>query len=59
MKTIKDILIKYNLTQTKLSKELNIPLRTVQNWANEERKPPEYVVYLIDCYYQLKIDNQR
>ncbi|MGN1342045.1 MAG: helix-turn-helix domain-containing protein [Bacilli bacterium] len=45
--TIKDICIKYNLSQTELSKYFNIPLRTIQNWHSGSRKPPEYIIDMI------------
>lgn len=45
--TIKDICENFNITQTELSKRFNIPLRTVQGWYLDERKPPEYVAKMI------------
>lgn len=36
-----------NLTQQELSDILNIPLRTIENWENGNRKPPEYINELI------------
>lgn len=45
--TIKEIRNKTGLTQTGFGEMLNIPLRTIQNWENELRNPPDYVVELI------------
>ena len=45
--TIKDICIKYGITQTFISKRFGIPLRTVQDWHGERRTPPEYVVRMM------------
>lgn len=36
-----------NLTQQELSDILNIPLRTIENWENGNRKPPKYINELI------------
>lgn len=46
--TIKDIINKYNITQTTLAKRLHIPLRTVQHWCGGDRNPPDYVTYMAD-----------
>ena len=46
--TIKDICIKYGITQTELSRRYNIPLRSIQNWHAGTRQPPEYLVKMID-----------
>lgn len=45
--TINDILKSSNLSQSELAKRFGIPLRTVQNWAEEKREPSEWVVNLI------------
>lgn len=37
----------YGLTQKQLAEKLNIPLRTVEAWAQEKRKPPQWVIDLI------------
>ena len=42
--TIKEICLKYNLTQTALAQRFDIPLRTVQDWHGGRRNPPDYVV---------------
>ena len=48
-KTIKEIYDKYHFTSIiEFSEKLNIPYRTCQNWLNEVRTCPNYVVELID-----------
>ena len=47
-KSIREICEEYNLSQTELSKRFLIPLRTVQNWHSGARKPPPYVVAMIE-----------
>lgn len=37
----------YGLTQVRLSKRFGIPLRTVEKWCTGDRKPPDYVVAMI------------
>lgn len=46
--TIKEICEKHGIGQSELARRLNIPLRTVQNWAGGQRKPPEYLPAMID-----------
>lgn len=46
--SINDILKEYHLSQTELSRKLNIPLRTIQDWAGDKRTPSEWVVDLIN-----------
>ena len=47
MASIKEICIKYNLSQTALAKRFGIPLRTVQDWHGERRKAPDYVISMM------------
>lgn len=46
--TIKDICIKYGITQTDLSRRYGIPLRSVQHWYAGTRQPPEYLLIMLD-----------
>ena len=48
MTDFKILLNKYKKTQTELSKEFSIPLRTVQNWCEGKRNCPSYVMSLIE-----------
>lgn len=43
-----ELLERYGLTQTTLSRRFNIPLRTVQGWANGTRKAPSYVLGMME-----------
>lgn len=45
--TVKEICEKYGYTQTSLSRRFGIPLRSVQDWYREVRKPPEYVLKMM------------
>lgn len=36
------------LGQSEFSRMFNIPLRTVQHWAEGDRKPPEYVIEMAE-----------
>lgn len=54
MKTIKELCEEYGLGQTALAKRFGIPLRTVQNWHEGVRTPPDYVVNMIEELLQLK-----
>lgn len=45
--TVKDICLTYGYNQTELAHKFGIPLRTVQNWYNNVRKPPDYVIRMI------------
>lgn len=35
-------------TQSEFAARYNIPFRTVQNWETGKRKPPEYIMYLLE-----------
>lgn len=45
--TIKEICEKYQISQTELARRFDIPLRTIQNWHAGVRKPPQYVVNML------------
>lgn len=40
------------MTQKQFSARLGIPLRTIEDWDSGKRKPPEYVVRLIEYYLE-------
>lgn len=46
--TIKEMRTSMGMTQTEFGNLFGIPLRSIQNWELEIRKPPEYVVNLIE-----------
>lgn len=45
---IREIRNKTNLSAQKFGDKYGIPLRTIQDWERGERKPPEYVVELLN-----------
>lgn len=50
MTKIKDIMSKYQINKTKLSKRFGIPYKTIDNWTSEgnnHRDCPEYVMNMI------------
>ena len=34
--------------QSEFARKFNIPLRTVQNWAGEQRNPPAYIIEMAE-----------
>lgn len=44
---IKELRIRYGLTQKQLSEITGIPERTIQNWEGGQRKCPEYVENMV------------
>lgn len=49
---IKEMRKQVNMTQKQFSEYLNIPKRTIEDWETDRRKPPQYVIELIE--YKLK-----
>ncbi|MCQ2439528.1 MAG: helix-turn-helix domain-containing protein [Oscillospiraceae bacterium] len=45
--TINEIRTRYNLTQAAMAERFGIPKRTIENWDEGSRKPPEYVVRMM------------
>jgi DNA-binding transcriptional regulator YiaG len=48
--TIKELRSLTQLSQSKFANAVGIPVRTIQQWEQGERKPPEYVVTLIEYF---------
>lgn len=46
--TIKELREAYHLTQQQLADLTRIPRRSIENWEGGQRKPPEYIPYLIE-----------
>ena len=44
---LKELRKKNNMTQSELSKMLEVPKRTIENWEGGVNSPPEYVQKLI------------
>ena len=53
--TFKELRVASGMNMTEFSKQFNIPYRTIQNWENEVRKCPEYVLELM----QYKLEKER
>ena len=53
--SIKTLRILTNMTQKQFAEFLEIPKRTIEDWECERRKPPKYIVDLIE--YKLKNEN--
>ena len=47
MNNFKEIKEKSGMTQKQISKYLKIPLPTIEAWCRGTRKPPEYLIELI------------
>lgn len=52
--TIKELRQQTRLSQSAFAKYFEIPLRTVQDWEQGKRKPPEYLVKLM----QFKLEKE-
>lgn len=52
---IKQMRQQTGLSQTAFAKYFNIPVRTVQDWEQGKRKPPEYLVKLM----QYKLEKEQ
>jgi DNA-binding transcriptional regulator YiaG len=48
--TIKELRSLTQLSQSKFANAVGIPVRTIQQWEQGERVPPEYVVTLIEYF---------
>lgn len=46
-------------TQSEFAARYNIPFRTIQNWETEVRKPPEYVINLLENRMRSDIANRK
>jgi DNA-binding transcriptional regulator YiaG len=44
---IKQLRLLANMTQQQFADYFEIPKRTIEDWENERRKPPQYLVNLI------------
>lgn len=48
MMTIKEMRIMLGLSQSEFAKKYNIPVNSIQNWEQGQRKCPEYVLKLLE-----------
>lgn len=44
---IREIRLSSDMTQQQFSDFLHIPKRTIEDWENGRRQPPEYIIELI------------
>ena len=57
--TIHEMRIALGDTQSEFAERYNIPFRTIQNWEDGVRKPPEYVVALLESRIQSDLFNRK
>ena len=46
-------------TQSEFAQRYNIPYRTIQNWESGLRKPPEYILELLEHKVQEDLVNKK
>ena len=46
--TVKEMREKLDLTQEAFARRYNIPKRTIENWESGKRKPPAYVLEMLE-----------
>lgn len=56
--TVKELRERMNLSQKNFSEYFEIPIRTVQEWEQGRRKPPDYIPKLLERIWNLEIANQ-
>lgn len=57
--TIRDMRTQLGVTQSEFATRYNIPFRTVQNWETGLRKPPEYIVKLLESRIKEDLINRK
>lgn len=56
---IRDLRNKLGITQSEFAQRYNIPFRTVQNWETGLRKPPIYIIELLNNQIEEDLINKR
>ena len=56
---IREMRMRLGDTQSEFSARYNIPFRTIQNWENGVRKPPEYVLRLLENRTESDLINRK
>lgn len=56
---IREMRIQLGDTQNEFAKRYNIPFRTVQNWETGTRKPPEYIMNLLEQRIKKDLVNRK
>ncbi|MDY4771502.1 MAG: helix-turn-helix domain-containing protein [Lachnospiraceae bacterium] len=52
--TVKEIRIQTGMSQKEFAEYFEIPLRTLQEWEQERRTPPDYVLGMIQKILKLE-----
>ncbi len=56
--TIQELRLKTGLSQSKFAEYFEIPLRTVQEWEQGRRKPPDYIPKLLERIWRIETTSQ-
>lgn len=56
--SIQELRAKTNLSQKQFAEYFEIPIRTVQEWEQGRKKPPDYIPKLLERIWNLEIANQ-
>ena len=56
--TIQELREKTGLTQSKFAEYFGLPLRTVQEWEQGRRKPPDYIPKLLERIWNAETTSQ-
>lgn len=59
MMNIREMRTRLGDTQSEFAARYNIPFRTVQNWEAGVRKPPEYIINLLESRIQADLVNRK
>ncbi len=54
MKTIKGLRQKTGLSQSQFARKFHLSVRTLQQWEQNRRETPEYVIYMISRILELE-----
>lgn len=56
---IREMRSKFGITQGEFAARYNIPFRTIQNWETGSRKPPEYIIDLLERQVKEDLINRK
>ena len=54
MKTIKELRQKTGLSQSQFARKFRLSVRTLQQWEQNRRETPEYIIYMISRILELE-----
>lgn len=52
--SVKDLRTKTGMSQKAFAEHFGIPLRTLQEWEQERRTPPDYVLHMLQKIWELE-----